>query len=298
MMRNKKVAVLYGGLSAEREVSLRSGAAAIDALKKAGFTDIMPVDAARDLPAVLSLVRPDVCFNILHGTYGEDGRVQGLLELMGIPCTGSDSFSSTIAFDKLLSKVVFDLNGIPTPEYVQIKRDDRAPFIPCVVKPARQGSTIGISIVKDEADFEQAKEEAFRYDDRVVVEKFITGKELTISILSGKALPIIWINPKSGFYDYESKYTKGATDYLLDTGLSAEETATIQELSLKTFKSAGCSSFGRVDVIYDGRTPWVLEINTLPGLTETSLLPKAAAKAGIGFDELVTLMIQDALETK
>ncbi|WP_265821854.1 D-alanine--D-alanine ligase [Geovibrio ferrireducens] len=294
-MKNKKVAVLYGGLSAEREVSLRSGAAAAKALQEAGFTDVTLIDAGHDLPARLLELKPDVCFNSLHGTFGEDGRIQGMLELMGIPCTGSDSQSSTIAFDKLLSKVIFALNNVPTPEYVQLTRETGAPFLPCVIKPCRQGSTIGITVAKTEEEFEKGKKEAFEYDERVIAERFINGKELTIGILSSKVLPIIWIRPKSGFYDYQSKYTKGATEYVFETEMTEDEDRLIKSTALQAFESLGCASYGRVDIMYDGKTPWVLEINTLPGLTETSLLPQAAAKTGISFPELVTAMIGDAL---
>ncbi|MGE4496528.1 MAG: D-alanine--D-alanine ligase [Deferribacterales bacterium] len=294
-MKNKKIAVLYGGLSAEREVSLRSGSAAAKALQEAGFTDVTLIDAGHDLPARLLELRPDVCFNSLHGTFGEDGRIQGMLELMNIPCTGSDSQSSTIAFDKLLSKVIFALNNVPTPEYAQLTRDTKAPFLPCVIKPCRQGSTIGITVARTEEEFEKGKKEAFEYDERVIAERFINGKELTIGILSSKVLPIIWIRPKSGFYDYQSKYTKGATEYVFETELTEDEDRLIKSTALQAFESLGCASYGRVDIMYDGRTPWVLEINTLPGLTETSLLPQAAAKTGISFPELVTAMIGDAL---
>lgn len=294
-MKNKKVAVLYGGLSSEREVSLRSGAAAAKALQEAGFTDVTLIDAGHDLPARLLELKPDVCFNSLHGTFGEDGRIQGMLELMGIPCTGSDSQSSTIAFDKLLSKVIFALNNVPTPEYVQLTRETGAPFLPCVIKPCRQGSTIGITVAKTEEEFEKGKKEAFEYDERVIAERFINGKELTIGILSSKVLPIIWIRPKSGFYDYQSKYTKGATEYVFETEMTEDEDRLIKSTALQAFESLGCASYGRVDIMYDGKTPWVLEINTLPGLTETSLLPQAAAKTGISFPELVTAMIGDAL---
>jgi D-alanine-D-alanine ligase len=294
-MKNKKVAVLYGGLSAEREVSLRSGAAAAKALQEAGFTDVTLIDAGHDLPARLLELKPDVCFNSLHGTFGEDGRIQGMLELMDIPCTGSDSQSSTIAFDKLLSKVIFALNNVPTPEYVQLTRETGAPFLPCVIKPCRQGSTIGITVAKTEEEFEKGKKEAFEYDERVIAERFINGKELTIGILSSKVLPIIWIRPKSGFYDYQSKYTKGATEYVFETEMTEDEDRLIKSTALQAFESLGCASYGRVDIMYDGKTPWVLEINTLPGLTETSLLPQAAAKTGISFPELVTAMIGDAL---
>ena len=294
-MKTKKIAVLYGGFSAERDVSLRSGTAAAKALQEAGFTNVSLIDAGHDLPARITELMPDACFNSLHGTFGEDGRVQGMLEIMEIPYTGSDSFSSAIAFDKLLSKTIFDLNKVATPKYVQIDRSSKMPFLPCVVKPCRQGSTIGITIAKTEEEFEAGKKEAFKYDERVIAEQFIEGKELTIGILSDKALPIIWIKPKSGFYDYQSKYTKGATEYVFDTGFSVEENQYIQEMAVKAFNSLGCSSYGRVDIMYDGKTAWVLEINTLPGLTETSLLPQAAAKAGISFAELVTEMISNSL---
>ncbi|WP_022852001.1 D-alanine--D-alanine ligase [Limisalsivibrio acetivorans] len=296
-MLDKRITLLYGGISSERDVSLKSGEAVYRGLQSAGFRNIRLLDADRNLAAELEKNRPDAVLSVLHGTYGEDGRIQGLLELMGIPYAGSDSFSSAVAFDKLLTKMVFERSGIPSAEYVVIDRDSaEAPFLPCVVKPSRQGSTIGIGIVKEEKDYRTAVEEAFRHDDRVFVERYIKGKELTVGILESKSLPIIWINPLSGFYDYESKYTKGKTEYNFETGLSEQEEKQVKEYAADAFKALGCRDYGRVDFIWDGETPYALEANTLPGMTETSLLPKAADKAGISFDEMITAMVKGALE--
>jgi len=297
-MKNKKIVVLYGGLSSEREVSLRSGQAAYEGLLEAGFKDVQLLDVDRNVAAKLAEIKPDVCLNALHGTYGEDGRMQGLMDILDIPYTGSDCYGSMVAFDKILSKVQYEAFGVPTAGYKVVgRKESKAPFMPCVVKPAREGSTIGISIVKEEKDYAEAVEEALKYDDKVLVEEFVSGKELTVGILDGECLPIIWIRPKSGFYDYESKYTTGATEYIFETELTDEEIENVNSAAVKAFECSGCKSYGRVDVIIteDGK-PYVLEVNTLPGMTATSLMPKAAREAGISFPELLTKMIVSALK--
>jgi D-alanine-D-alanine ligase len=295
-VKNKRVAVLYGGMSSEREVSLRSGKAAYDALVRLGYDTVL-IDMGKDVAQKVAEAKPDVCFIALHGTYGEDGRVQGLLDIMGIPYTGSDYQSTLIAFDKLLSKEQFVAQDIPTPGHVALNEyKDGMPFAKSVIKPARQGSSVGIHIVDNEADYSEKLKDAFKFDTKVVVEECITGKELTISVIDGKAYPIIWICPKSGVYDYESKYTAGRTEYVFETELSDEEYSHIQDVALKAFNALGCDGYGRVDIIYDGKTPYVLEVNTLPGMTETSLLPKSAKQAGMSFDEMVDVMLKGAFK--
>lgn len=293
-MENKKVAVLYGGMSSEREVSLRSGKAAFESLIRLGH-DAFLIDMGRDLAEEISRSKPDICFIALHGTYGEDGRVQGLLDIMGVPYTGSSYQANLLAFDKQLSKEQFILHDIPTPEYVQLKGFKKTmPFEKCVVKPARQGSSVGIHIVDSEKDYCEKLKDAFMYDTKVVVEKCIEGKELTVSILGGVALPTIWIKPKKGVYDYESKYTAGMTEYVFETGLSPEQYRQVQDIAIQAFDALECTGYGRVDIMYDGETPYVLEVNTLPGMTETSLLPKAAEEAGLSFDDMVQKMLEKA----
>jgi len=295
-VKDKKVAVLYGGLSSEREVSLRSGKAAYDSLVRLGYETFL-IDMGRDVAEKILEVKPDVCFIALHGTYGEDGRIQGMLDIMGIPYTGSDYQSNLIAFDKLLSKEQFVKYKIPTPDYLALDSYETGmPYKKSVVKPARQGSSVGIHIVSDENDYREKLEDAFKYDTKVVVEKCINGQELTIGVVAGETLPIIWIRPKKGVYDYESKYTVGMTEYVFDTGLSKAEYNKIQYTAMRAFEALECSGYGRVDIMYDGKTPYVLEVNTLPGMTETSLLPKAAAEAGMSFDQMVEKMLFEAFK--
>ncbi|PLX66046.1 MAG: D-alanine--D-alanine ligase [Denitrovibrio sp.] len=295
-MQNKKVAVLYGGMSSEREVSLRSGKAAYDSLVRLGHETIL-LDMGKDVAEKITEVKPDVCFIALHGTYGEDGRIQGMLDIMGIPYTGSSFQANLVAFDKLLSKEQFVKHGIPTPDYVELNGfKDGMPFEKCVIKPSREGSSVGIHIVDSETEYAERLKDALSYDSKVVVEKCISGKELTIGVLGKEPLPIIWIRPKKGVYDYESKYTVGMTEYVFETELSEAEYAEVQSVTMKAFEVLECSGYGRVDIMYDGKTPYVLEVNTLPGMTETSLLPKAAAKAGLSFDDMVKKMLNGAFE--
>lgn len=293
-MKANKVAVLYGGMSAEREVSLRSGQAAYDALVRLGYDTVL-IDMGRDVAKKIDECGADVCFLALHGTYGEDGRIQGMLDIMGIPYTGSGFDANFIAFDKLLSKEEFVKNGVPTADYI-VPADSAMPFKKCVVKPCRQGSSVGIHIVDNEKDYKLALEDAAKYDSKLIVEECIPGKELTVGILGREVLPIIWIRPKSGVYDYESKYTKGMTEYVFETEMSEKDYEYVQKTALKAFDALGCSGYGRVDVIFDGKEAYVLEVNTLPGMTETSLLPKSAGKAGMTFDMMVQKMLLIALE--
>jgi len=293
---NKKVAVLYGGMSSEREVSLRSGQAAYNSLVRLGYDTVL-IDMGRDVGAKILAADVDVCFIALHGTYGEDGRIQGMLDIMGIPYTGSSYQSNLVAFDKLLSKEQFVKHSVPTPDYIELHHANSAmPYDRSVIKPARQGSSVGIFIVNNQDEYTERLKDAFTFDNKIIVEKCIEGMELTISILNGEALPIVWIRPKSGVYDYESKYTKGMTEYVFETGLSKAEYNLVQHTALRAFDVLECSGYGRVDIMFDGKIPYVLEVNTLPGMTETSLLPKAAAKAGMDFDQMVEKMLLGAFK--
>lgn len=285
-------------MSSEREVSLRSGKAAYDSLCRLGYDTVL-IDMGRDVAARLAECGAEVCFIALHGTYGEDGRIQGLLDIMGIPYTGSSYQANVIAFDKVIAKEQFVKHGIPTPDYLELDSfHAEMPFSPCVVKPAREGSSVGVYIVKDKAEYSKRLTEAFEYDSKVIIEDFVEGMELTVGILDGQTLPIIWIRPKKGVYDYESKYTKGMTEYVFETGLSKAEYENIQQTAMRAFEVLECSGYGRVDIMYDGKTPYVLEVNTLPGMTETSLLPKAANEAGFSFDRMVEIMLNGALVDK
>lgn len=294
MDKNTKICVIYGGMSVEREVSLKTGKNMADALLK-NFPNTHLVDADYTLAEKLVNLKPDICVLALHGTYGEDGCIQGMLEMMGIPYTGSGVAASAVAFDKLLAKQNFTDYGLNTPKYVIVnKGDKKAPFIPCVVKAARQGSSIGVTIVHDEKDYEAAVQDAFKYDNKVICEEFVEGKELTIPVMDGTAFPPIWIRPKKGFYNYENKYTAGMTDYLLDTGLSPARIRTLKKLAVKAYNAIGCRSMARIDFIATDKKFYVIEVNTVPGMTATSLVPKSASKLGISFEEIVKKIAESA----
>ena len=299
-LKNKKIAVLMGGLSAEREISLKTGQAVLSALLENGC-DAVAIDAGHDLPAQLREVGTDVAFICLHGRYGEDGTVQGLLEMMQIPYTGSGVMSSSMVMDKVITKQILLYHEISTPGFVAYRSGDdrnelfkRCRHFPLVVKPAREGSTIGISIANNRAELEAGLAEALKHDDLVLIEDYIQGDEITVSILNNESLPIIQIVPKSGFYDYESKYTPGHTEYLLPAPLEAVLYNRLQETSVAACKALACRGAARVDFMVREREFFCLEVNTIPGMTATSLLPKAAAEAGITFNELVMQILQDA----
>ncbi len=291
---DKKICVIYGGLSAEREISLKSGKNIADALLKY-YKDVTLIDAGYDLAEKISELKPDICVLAYHGTFGEDGCLQGMLETMGIPYTGSGVAASAVAFDKCLAKHAFIDAKVPTPKYILAKKGDtNPPFMPCVVKPARQGSSVGVSIVKNKSDYINAIEEAFKYDNKVLVEEFIVGKELTVPVMDGKAFPPIWIRPKNNFYNYENKYTSGMTEYLMDTELSKMRLDTLSKLAVDAYNACGCRSMARVDFIGTDRSFYALEVNTVPGMTATSLVPKSASKLGYTFEEIVKMIADSA----
>ncbi|WP_371371336.1 D-alanine--D-alanine ligase [Sporomusa aerivorans] len=310
-MKNKKIAVVMGGPSAEREVSLNTGRAILTALQEKGFNAVGIDLDPRHFVEQLRQEQIDIVFNAIHGLYGEDGLLQGTLEMLGIPYTGSGVLASAIAMDKAVTKRLFIAEGIPTPrsqfyskqdgDYPAIAAEILSTFgVPVVVKAAAQGSSIGVVIVDDAADIEAAIREAFKYSDHIIIEEFIKGKELTVSILgtdNPEALPIIEIVPQSGRYDYTSKYTKGATEYIVPARLRAEVTDNVQQIAVKAYKLLGCRGIGRVDVMLNTENqPYILEINTIPGMTATSLVPKAAAAVGISFAELcerILLMVAE-----
>ncbi len=292
-----KIAVLKGGLSAEREVSLRSGAAVAKALREGGH-EVEEIDVTSPNFAVAP--KTEAVFLALHGTFGEDGQVQAILEKMGLPYTGSGIESSRLAFDKVATKKAFASAGVPTPPGVIMKKGDRGirrlkQDLPWVVKPSRQGSSVGVTIVRREEDLEQAAKLAFESDDEILIEAFIHGRELTVAVLGDEALEIVEIKPKSGWYDYQNKYTKGATEYLVPAPLTQYQKLCLQNLAVQAHKCLGCRDISRVDVRMDPNDQnFVLEVNTLPGMTETSLLPKAAAAAGISFQELCDRLVRMA----
>ncbi len=296
-LKQKQIAVLMGGLSAERDVSLRTGRAIGQALQRCGY-QIVEIDAGRDLPAQLERAGAEVVFIALHGRFGEDGTVQGLLELCGIPYTGSGVLASSLAMDKVATKKMLCYHGIVTPAFAELRQGDviadNLPDYPLVVKPAREGSTIGISIANDRRALEGGLAEAFRHDDLVLVEQFIAGAEVTVGVLDGQPLPVIQVVPKGGFYDYQSKYTPGETEYLLPAPLPEATYLALQEAAVRVFRAVGCQGAARVDFMVTDTDFYCLEVNTIPGMTETSLLPKAAQAAGLSFDELVERILEGA----
>jgi D-alanine-D-alanine ligase len=298
MPEKLNITVMLGGPSAEREVSLRSGAGVAKALRSLGHTvaEVDPKDGTFSLPK-----KTDVVFLALHGTYGEDGVVQQQLEKLGVPYTGCDSEASRVAFDKVLTKQRCIDAGIPTARFVVVE-SDKMPWPmgwqpPVVVKPVRQGSSVGVQFVERVADWSDALREAFRYDTQLLAEEKIVGRETTVGILADKALPVVEVRPKSGSYDYRNKYTAGNTDYFCPAEFDPATTNAIQEAAVGAFRVIGGRDYARVDVmVRPNGEPIVLEVNTLPGMTETSLLPKAAAAAGMNYAELCQRMIDLALQ--
>jgi D-alanine-D-alanine ligase len=292
----RKIAVLMGGPGSEREVSLATGRGVAKALRSLG-AEVVEVDVRNEdfqLPKDV-----DLAFITIHGTFGEDGQIQKILERRGIAYTGDGARESEIAFDKIRTKQKFQEHGVTTPPWEVIHPGQRPTIpLPIVVKPAREGSTVGVVIVKNENDLESAIGEAAKYDRELLIEKFVSGRELTIGILGDQALPIIEIIPKGGFYDFNNKYpflnpqAGGGAEHVCPARIDAGKTKEIQQVALHAFRAAGLRVYARVDVILpENEPPSVLEINTIPGMTEASLLPEAAAAAGIGYADLCARII-------
>lgn len=288
-----RVAVLMGGTSAERDVSLNSGRGVLAALRARGI-DAQAVDGVPALVEAIREGRVDRVFNVLHGSHGggEDGVLQGLLEALGVPCTGSGVLGSALSMDKIRSKQVWQAIGLPTPGYVRLQPGDdihdaaKRLGLPVIVKPACEGSSVGITRVLRTADLEDAVALGRRYPGELLMEQLIEGGEFTVGVVGDVALPSIEIRPKKGWYDYEAKYTAGNTDYLCP-GLDGEAEQGMRDLALEAFRALDCSGWGRVDFMRDaqGRN-WLLEVNTAPGMTATSLVPKAASAMGVPYEEL------------
>ena len=295
-----KVAVLMGGRSAEREISLRSGTMVLAALKRKGV-DAHAFDPREQGFDQLLAQRFARVFIALHGRFGEDGTVQGALEVMGIPYTGSGVMASALAMDKWRSKLVWLASGIPTPAYELLTADSQAADVvarlglPLMVKPAHEGSSIGITKVESIEKFAPAYELAAQCDGSVIAEQFIAGRELTAAILNGEALPLVRIEAPLGKYDYHNKYFGEETKYHCPSGLPVELEARIQAQALAAFELIGCEGWGRLDVMLDAQNqPWFLEVNTIPGMTDHSLVPMAARARGIAFDDLVLRILESA----
>jgi D-alanine-D-alanine ligase len=301
-MNRQRVGVLMGGMSSEREVSLQTGEAVAAALGRLGH-EVVRIYVDSDVDCVLRQSDIDVAFNALHGTYGEDGCIQGLLEILGIPYTGSGVMASALAMDKLKSKEVFRLHNLLTPPYYALRAGDldrlsalHGSFgFPAVVKPRREGSSVGVSIARDPEGLEEAAIGALRFDDDVLVERYVAGKEVCVGLLDGRVLGAIEVVPKREFYDYQAKYGAGLSEYHFPARLSPTRYRCILTLAEKANEAIGCTGPSRVDLIVtEGDNEYVLEVNSLPGMTATSLLPKVAAGAGFGYDRLVAAILEGA----
>ncbi|MDP2278231.1 MAG: D-alanine--D-alanine ligase [Nitrospirota bacterium] len=312
MLTDKKIGVLMGGISSEREVSLRSGGAVFNALKKLGYNAVA-IDAASNICEVLKKEKIDIAFLVLHGGWGEDGSIQGLLEVMGIHYTGSDVISSALAMNKAASKKIFIYHKIPVPPFTVVSRQSSVVSensetlnsqlstlnfpLPWVVKPVCEGSSVGVSIVKDKNQLEDALKTGFSYGNEIIIEKYIEGKEVHIGILNDRALGGVEVKTSLEFYSYEAKYTAGLTEYILPPKIDEAVYMKAKDIALSANKALGCSGATRVDLRIDkDGNPYVLEVNTIPGMTETSLLPKIAKEAGLDFPALVEEILKDAIE--
>ena len=303
------IAVLCGGLSNEREVSLRSGSNCYAALLRLGYQNVELIDVSVDLPQVLLDRKIKLAVLALHGKFGEDGAVQGLLEMLRIPYTGSGVLASALAMNKEFTKQVLKSHDLPFPYSVVVRAEDmknyasleaKLPLVPAFVKPLSEGSSVGVEKIEDAQAIRPALEKLIATYGGAIIESMVSGPEITVGVLENKsvsdgistfiALPILELRPKSkaGFYDYEAKYTKGLTDFVLPAELDAATTKLAQELAVRTFKALGCSGYGRVDMMVSTTgQPFVLEVNTLPGMTDTSDLPAMCQEVGISYDELV-----------
>lgn len=309
---SKKIAVLMGGRSAEREVSLRTGKAIYDALLEKGHNAVA-IDVDENIVENLKKEKVDLAFIALHGKYGEDGTIQGLLEMLNLPYTGPGLLASAIAIDKIMTKKLLVFSGLPTPRYLFISKHDLLADnvkvvdkikselgLPVVIKAPTQGSSIGIAFVNKEEDILSGIRLAMEYDDEILIEEMIQGMEVTASILGNRdplALPLVEITSATGVYDYEAKYTVGMSDHIIPARLPEEIQKEIQEIAIKTYKVIGCRGLSRVDfIIGKDFKPYVLEVNTIPGMTATSLYPDAARAAGITFPDLIEKIMELALE--
>jgi D-alanine-D-alanine ligase len=304
VVTNKKIGVLMGGLSSEREVSLASGNAVLKALREKGY-DAVAIDVNRDAGEQVRKAGVGVVFNGLHGKFGEDGAIQGLLEVMGIPYTGSGVLASAMGMNKIISKMVFKAHGLLVGPYMVVEAGKRellneAPSIvayPVVVKPCSEGSSVGVSLVYKHEDLRPAADLAFKYDREILIEKYIPGKEVQVGVLGERSLGAIEIVPKgSAFYDYDAKYKEGGSDHFFPARIDAEAYQRVLAAGLAAHRALGCRGYSRVDFIIDAAgAPYILEVNTLPGMTATSLLPDIARGAGMPFPALVEEILRLAL---
>ena len=304
-MKNKKIAVLMGGWNSEREVSLRSGEAVFEALTRLGY-DAVKIDFSRKIFEQLQQEKPNIIFNALHGQYGEDGRIQGVCDVLQIPYTHSGLLASAICMDKVLTGKICATVGVKVPQYHIIKRGEDALNAEkiaeigkqFVVKPIAEGSSVGVEVILENMSFDLANF-AWKYGDEMIVEKYIAGQEIQVAVMNGKALGAIEVRPKKLFYDYECKYTPGMTNYVMPAEISAEKYAEILDLAQRCHNVVGCEGISRVDFILNNKNGgdsqfYLLEVNTHPGFTATSLVPKIAKHVGISFEEICEFLIKTA----
>ena len=299
LKKDTKIALLMGGPGSERDVSIASGNGVLEALRNEGFTNVTPVLVDSERPTIPE--GTELCYNMIHGTYGEDGGLQSYLEELGLPYTGAGSVTSRNCFDKVLTKKFFIEGNVPTPLSETIAAGEMPTLpVPCVIKPPCEGSSVGVHIVYDAAELPAAVADAAKYGKDILVEEYIKGKELTVAIFNGEALPVVHICPRSGFYDMNNKYPSlyggVGSDYICPADISEEETKAVQAAAVAAYKALNVEVYGRVDVLLtDDGKPYVLEINTIPGMTSASLFPKAAAAAGITYGELCTRIAEVSL---
>lgn len=302
-MKIKKIGVIYGGKSSEREVSLKTGAAIASALKKEKFSTVLIDSGKKDFIKKLLSLKIDFAFIALHGPFGEDGTMQGLLEIFGIPYSGSGVLASALAMNKIYSKKIFESENILTPKWCIVTLDFRLRTLdfglPVVVKPSKQGSAIGITIVRKKSQLKKAIKNALKYDDEAIIEEYIEGKEITVPILGTQPLTPIEIIPKNEFYDFYSKYAADGSRHLIPPRLSQKIIDKAKQLGLLAHKSLGCRTMSRVDMIVDKKSDiYVLEVNTIPGMTATSLFPESAKYDGYTFGKLLEKIIELSLNEK
>lgn len=300
-LNGKHVGIMMGGLSSEKDVSLKSGRAVLEALKVSGVNAV-PLEIAQETEEeIRSLILRhsiDIVFITMHGGFGEDGRLQHILEKIGVPFTGPKEASSRLAMDKIASRRLFKEAKLHVPRYRALRRGSGSLILsflryPLVVKPAAQGSSIGISFVDSKRYLKNALETAFKFDEVVLVEELIRGREITVSVLDGKALPIVEIIPKKRFFDFQAKYEKGLTEYVVPANIPPEIARAAQQDAVTAYHALNCRHLSRVDMILkNGKTPYILEVNTIPGFTATSLYPKAAQAAGISFQQLCAKLLE------
>jgi D-alanine-D-alanine ligase len=303
-VKNKKIGVLMGGLSSERQVSLATGNAILKALQEKGY-DAVGIDVTREIGETVRRSGIEIAFNGLHGKFGEDGAIQGLLEIIGIPYTGSGILASAVGMNKILSKLIFKAHGLLVGPYMVLDAEKReelnaVPSIiayPLVVKPSSEGSSVGVSLVYTDEELAPAAELAFKYDREILIEKYITGREVQVGVLGNRALGAIEIVPKNVFYDYEAKYKEGMSEHFFPARIEESVYRSLLEAGLSAHRALGCRGYSRVDFIIDPNgSPYILEVNTLPGMTATSLLPDIARGVGISFADLVEEILKLAIE--